>query len=1529
MLKRKHSNSSTPPDSKRVECDTAASQDNPLVGDYTVGWICALQVEYETACEMLDDEFDDPEDSEAADENIYKFGRINGHYVVVACLPLGQYGTNSAACVARDMARSFPNLRFVLMVGIGGGAPGVGRDIRLGDVVVSKPSDQFGGVVQYDLGKQQTDYFERTGQLNSPPKVLLGVLSEMQRRYNSPKFSDGIANHLKRMDGWQGYERPTEDLLYCSNFQDHDKSGCDQCGLGGIVPRRERATHRAVTVHYGTIASGNSVIKDARIRDRLADEHKLLCFEMEAAGLMNNVPCLVIRGICDYADSQKNDNWHKYAALTAAAYARELLCVLKPKKVDSIPLWAERIDAGLSDLTGKVVDIKDTTESLKLDSQYSKIKKWLSPPDPSTNFTKARSKWYEGTGSWFLESNQFDEWRSRSRQHLWLHGIPGCGKTILSAAIIHYLQVQAQRNSSEAILNFFFDFNDIEKQKADNMIRAFALQLCPYESSRRILEELYSTCKNGAEQPSSQSLLDCLRKMLRCLNRVCIIIDALDECTTRKDLFNFMKSLASFETKAVSFVLTSRDEPDINQALKSWIDETNFVPVQESCVDKDICLYVRGVLAKGGELHQRWGNDPSILEEIETGITKSANGMFRLAACQIESLEGCLNLGELRITLATLPTTLYETYSRILAKISRYKKEAICILQFLTYSKRPLTLAEAVDAIAVHLDQNPVFRPEFRMQVAEEITMICPSLISLASLKIEDAITTGLQLAHFSVKEYLLSSEVELGFKNAMREVDARASITETCLAYLGHLSYVDRKAPDEIKRAFPLTLYSAKYWMEHARHAEIQVLDSILAFFAGQRQVYTLWARLFEPWEFKNSEGPSAGEDAAPPLYYASLAGLKNTVQSLIDKGVDFSVWDSRRRSVLWAATYSGNEVIVEMLLNERACIDANVFQTACREGYEKIVKLLLNKRADPSNEDFYIACDKGYEKIVKLLLDKGVYISSNCITAASRGGYEKIVKMLLDRGVKASDNALLVACKRGYEKIVQMLLDRGVDASSHALDVASWLGHKKIVQMLLDKGAEALSGSPLQAACFEGDEKGVQILLDKGANVNAKGGFHGCALKISYRKGYEKIVRMLLDKGADANTALNLAFYSGNEGIIQILLEKGAHPKNSHFVIACQKGYERIVEILLDRGESINERDMLGETGLLVACRNGEEKIVEILLDRGADVNLLDEYQRSALWNASERGYEKIVRTLIKNGADVNAKDKHGETTLGIALKMGHERVAQMLIDKGADINKGNVFDGRTTRIACKKSFEKMIQFMLDKAIYVDSDFLETVFQHDDYERIAQMILDKKPNLGGKLLIAACQNGNETMVHLLLEKGIDASGGALRAASRQGYQRVVQILLDKGAEINAGDTENASILQIASWEGFTCLVGFLLDRGADINAQSKNYGNTLQAASQRGYTDIVIMLLDRKADVNAQTQGVEFGNALQAASARGHRDIVLLLLERGADIYAQGGKYCDAMQAATQNGCTHIVDVLKSGISREVEDLVNSDLV
>ncbi|KAF3226301.1 hypothetical protein TWF106_000796 [Orbilia oligospora] len=271
---------------------------NPRFHDeYTVGWICALPIELDAAKAMLDD-IHPSLPIPAADENLYTLGSIGGHNVVITCLPKHSIGTNQTARAAAQMIYTFP-IKISLLVGVGGGIP---SKVRLGDVVVGTEW------VQWDFGRVVQDGFERTSQRNKPPDRLLTAISKLKAS--------------RAFDRARGREYPN---FVTDTFLKFFRGPLRPAGSTS-------ARTRPACVHYGLIASGNKVIKDAECRDEIdiCLGGDVLCIEMEAAGLLN-FPYIPIRGICDYADSQKNDDWQQYAAAAAAGYARELLESIYPE----------------------------------------------------------------------------------------------------------------------------------------------------------------------------------------------------------------------------------------------------------------------------------------------------------------------------------------------------------------------------------------------------------------------------------------------------------------------------------------------------------------------------------------------------------------------------------------------------------------------------------------------------------------------------------------------------------------------------------------------------------------------------------------------------------------------------------------------------------------------------------------------------------------------------------------------------------------------------------------------------------------------------------------------------------------------------------------------------------------------------------------------------------------------------------------------------------------------------------------------
>ena len=271
------------------------------------------------------------------DQNGYTLGRIGTHNIVVAVMPA--IGNNRAASVAIQLLNDFRSIRFGLLVGIGGGLPSEEDDIRLGDVVVSKPTATFGGVVQYDVGEATLGgILQRTGALKPPPTVLMANIQRLQAQQirsgsKIPRYLAAMLekypNMRKKQYIYQGVEH---DRLFEATYAHEGGTTCQNCDRTKVVERPSRYDTDP-DIHYGTIGSGNTVIKDGVTRERLRKDLGVLCVEMEAAGLMDEFSCLVIRGICDYADSHKNKRWQPYAAATAAAYMKELLDIIPAREI--------------------------------------------------------------------------------------------------------------------------------------------------------------------------------------------------------------------------------------------------------------------------------------------------------------------------------------------------------------------------------------------------------------------------------------------------------------------------------------------------------------------------------------------------------------------------------------------------------------------------------------------------------------------------------------------------------------------------------------------------------------------------------------------------------------------------------------------------------------------------------------------------------------------------------------------------------------------------------------------------------------------------------------------------------------------------------------------------------------------------------------------------------------------------------------------------------------------------------------------
>ena len=263
------------------------------------------------------------------------------------------------------------------------------------------------------------------------------------------------------------------------------------------------------------------------------------------------------------------------------------------------------------------------TRTLALSDRDVKIKTWLSPVDASINYRQALSQRHPGTGRWFLDSERYAQWKAESSSVLWFHGIPGCGKSVLSSTIIENLQ-QGNGATEHVLLYFFFNFNDVEKQTFDKMLRTLIFGMYSQRPEcQKHLDQLYSSCGDGREQPQNKSLVATLDSMIAGISNVSIVLDALDECRTRKDLLPWLRSLGQ---QAGRLLVTSRKEEDIESSLTKWLPAASMVPIQQSAVDNDIRAVVRSRLEEDGDF-ERWRSMPDVQDLIEQELMKKADGM--------------------------------------------------------------------------------------------------------------------------------------------------------------------------------------------------------------------------------------------------------------------------------------------------------------------------------------------------------------------------------------------------------------------------------------------------------------------------------------------------------------------------------------------------------------------------------------------------------------------------------------------------------------------------------------------------------------------------------------------------------------------------------------------------------------------------------------------------------------------------------------------------------------------------------------
>lgn len=832
-------------------------------------------------------------------------------------------------------------------------------------------------------------------------------------------------------------------------------------------------------------------------------------------------------------------------------------------------------------------------------------------------------------------------------------------------------------------------------------------------------------------------------------------------------------------------------------------------------------------------------------------------------------LSKCTNLRTLKIALNTLPSTLDETYSRVLRSIpDEQRDDVIRLLQLLVYSDEPLNLEEAVDAIAVSCTAKPYFDPEYRTPIHSEIIISCASLVMIE--RISEAPGSHvhrevLQITHFSVQQYLKSENVDPGWKDGLLEEHAMASNAKLCLAYCFELCRFGNDYDgldgvdddDKYLEDMPFTNTAARQWTQYAMQAKTHdnELDAMIQDFLTSDELEGArfnWLRLKDSEEHLvpdrkwSSEWFRESPEKLVPLTIASACGLYHSVKSLLLCGTDPNEFCPIWGSALYAASWGGHYDIVGLLLEHGA-------RPNMRSGQVELSVTISSPNSTQRSEILHTLLQ--YDADVNAC-DEVVGVP--LVLAAARGD-EEIVNTLLAKGaeVNAVDNqrrsAILVAALNGHNTIVRKLLEHKANINSsvgpngNALISACMWGHKEVVRTLLENGAVVCqqfddvksSRNALEAACWGGDQEIFQTLIEHATHVEHfnKGTSLNECLRTACDRGHDELVKLLIEYNADVNAQdcrdgnpLVVASESGHAQVVQLLVNYGANVNQtwedtstepsfwvSPLHQACLWGHKEVTKILLDHHADINAQCGRYNTALMAACYYQSEEFVEMLLAHGANINQVGERYGTALIMACVGPRESMVNTLLAHGADFDQAEGYSKNFADSFVR----RTPLLHI-----IEVASPFSDRLS--ANQATWLRIIKTLI----------------------VAGVDVNKPDDEGQTPLHYAAVSRSSELTEILIKAGalvdsVDESGqtSLIKAAEIKAKGRA-EVLLKAGAKTDIQDIDGKTALHHAAEHGWLELCTMLVEAGASHNVLDSQGLTPLQLAEQEDQFEVVTLL-------------------------------------------------------------------------------------
>ncbi|KAF9878907.1 nacht and ankyrin domain protein [Colletotrichum karsti] len=1035
----------------------ASQNPRPRNEDIRIAIICALNLEYDAVKLAFDMTWEGTR-YDTQDGYCYCVGQIGGHTsLLVSCEP----GKVNAATVTGSIQVTYTGIKLAVVAGICGGVPRIGTDqeLRLGDVVISK------SIFQYDYGRKNPDKFRPKEDIEDvlpmPGRQIRSFLSNLQQRDANLALqleTNRILQVVQRQEVEKydipKYGRPDEedDYLYEADYvhRHRDSRQCDCKESGACEEARDAScdelgcedSHRVprprkrqklqdgnsssldvspqVRVRFGRFGSGDTVMKSGRDRDTIASQHGLMAFEMEGAGVRShNHDSIIVKAVCDYADSHKNKSWQNFSAAVAASATKAVLesFSCEPK----IPCTSQLVEFGGNPQLTTQTGVESRTDSFiagHSKGEYDEIESKLLPllaaeHERYKNFNPPRVR---GTCEWFLKDRKFREWLESSSGIIWVSAGPGCGKSVLARSLIDENMLSTNPEKA-TVCHFFFKDGQERRTSSSDALSAILHQLFDPKRANGLIRHAQNPFKSHEEKLRDnfyqlwEILVNCAKDPNA--GEIVCILDALDECNERcgKEILRVLKTFYfGDKTRASSrlkFIITSRPYDHLESEFLKFSDGGLYVRLDGDDKSADIGVEINLVIDyRVNEIAERFSIEQrqKLLKHLKDMDHRTYLWLHLTMGIIDERRSAYGKLSRIEKLLKDLPSDVTEAYEKILSR-SPNALDARCLLQIVLAAKYPLTLEEVNHCFALQEERFSRGSSysyddlETELWTSETVKSTIRNLSGLFLSVCNDKVS----FIHKTARDFLIA---EFGsqtsdWQGKFHLPSAHNLMFISCFRFL---SLQDFNVLLKAKKAPPFMVYAAKNWVDHYNSQDEKDRDKVHQ--DAQQRGYEI----------------KVTQDAVIALAMNREAD-RDTIGLLLEKGgeeVEIT------QEVLLAAAAEGSDSIMDFLL-ERYDNKVQVTQEVI---LARATKCLGNAYGMAS------ILEKGGE---------GVRINQEVLLTAARKGSMTTVDFLLEEHgdkVKVTRDVIKAAGKNWIlgERIISLISER----YGHMEEIKAWLSEE-----------------------------------------------------------------------------------------------------------------------------------------------------------------------------------------------------------------------------------------------------------------------------------------------------------------------------------------------------------------------------------------------------------------------------------------------------------------------------------------------------